>query len=412
MYRNDMNFYEIAEVEKLAAEIQLVGLKQNLVVVHEPCDRGEYRIIAGERRWVALKLLTERGLDGFDTVTCKVAEKMDADLEQIEIIVANSYRKKSDKDLMEEAKRLKSALENLKKNGKEINGYDLTMGRMREVLADMLGSSPSKIAKIESVNNHLIPELKEEIGKENGISFSTAYEAAKLPEEKQKELKETLDSGKKVKMNQLKKKAAAPKKETETDDKQNAEKDMPAAAGFNLNTAAAEKDNSWENGNYETPHPERITSLCYTCKHYMECNLKSDNCKKCDQYVNKRMSEMTEEEKYEKEQERIDRETKNRLREMEQEKKMEKVGNGEKKESREFDIQIGKTSFDDYVSGEKTFDIRKNNGYEVGDVLRMIEYSYGNPTGRRLYMDITYVVTEINGLKDGYCIMSVKIKNR
>ena len=47
MYRNNMNFYGINEIEGLAADIYMFGLKQNLEVVYEPNEQGEYRIVSG-----------------------------------------------------------------------------------------------------------------------------------------------------------------------------------------------------------------------------------------------------------------------------------------------------------------------------------------------------------------------------
>lgn len=44
MYSNDANFYSMQDVEQLAQKIYAVGLLENLTVVHDPCDRGEYRI--------------------------------------------------------------------------------------------------------------------------------------------------------------------------------------------------------------------------------------------------------------------------------------------------------------------------------------------------------------------------------
>ena len=35
---------------------------------------------------------------------------------------------------------------------------------------------------------------------------------------------------------------------------------------------------------YETPHPEGITSLCYSCTEYETCNVKTGTCTSCDQY--------------------------------------------------------------------------------------------------------------------------------
>lgn len=61
MYRNKLNFYDLADIEELAGDILMYGLKQNLEVVFEPNEQGEYRIVAGERRWLALKHLVEQG---------------------------------------------------------------------------------------------------------------------------------------------------------------------------------------------------------------------------------------------------------------------------------------------------------------------------------------------------------------
>lgn len=72
MYSNDANFYSMQDIEQLAQKIYAVGLLENLTVVHDPCDRGEYRIIAGERRWRALNLLVERGYKEFEIASCQV----------------------------------------------------------------------------------------------------------------------------------------------------------------------------------------------------------------------------------------------------------------------------------------------------------------------------------------------------
>ena len=103
MYRNEMNFYSIAAVEELAGDILTFGLKQNLELVYEPCEKGEYRIVAGERRWLALKHLVSKGYKEFEMATSKLTTPQDADEEQVEIIIANAYRNKSVADMIEEA---------------------------------------------------------------------------------------------------------------------------------------------------------------------------------------------------------------------------------------------------------------------------------------------------------------------
>ena len=195
MYRNDLNFYSIEDIEELAGDILMCGLKQNLELTHAPCEAGEYRITAGERRWEALKLLVSKGYREFEMATCKLTAPQDADEEQVEIIIANAYRNKTTLDMIEEEKRLKASLENIKAAGKTIKGYDLQTGRLRDVIAQMLNVSKTKVAQIESINNNLIPEFREELEKER-LTFSAAYELSGMPEEEQKEAYDKfVDSG-------------------------------------------------------------------------------------------------------------------------------------------------------------------------------------------------------------------------
>ena len=186
MYRNDMNFYSVADIEELAGDILLSGLKQNLELVYAPCEKGEYRIVAGERRWEALKYLVSKGYKDFELATSKLTTPQDDDEEQVEIIIANSYRSKTISDMIEEETRLKASLERMKAAGKKIKGYDLQSGRLRDVISSMLHVSKTKIAQIEAINNNLIPEWKEELKKER-LTFSAAYELSGMTEDEQRE---------------------------------------------------------------------------------------------------------------------------------------------------------------------------------------------------------------------------------
>lgn len=47
MYSNDKNFYSMNDIEELAQLILAVGMMENMAVTYDPCERGEYRIIAG-----------------------------------------------------------------------------------------------------------------------------------------------------------------------------------------------------------------------------------------------------------------------------------------------------------------------------------------------------------------------------
>lgn len=121
MYRNDMNFYSVADIEELAGDILLSGLKQNLELVYAPCEKGEYRIVAGERRWEALKYLVSKGYKDFELATSKLTTPQDDDEEQVEIIIANSYRSKTISDMIEEETRLKGRIYQCENQGCEIH---------------------------------------------------------------------------------------------------------------------------------------------------------------------------------------------------------------------------------------------------------------------------------------------------
>lgn len=189
MYSNDKNFYSIPDIEQLAQDILAVGLLENLTVVHDPCDRGEYRIIAGERRWRALTLLVENGYEEFSVASCQIKTPAEEHEEMIQLIIANTYRNKTVADILEEQKTLEETLKYMKENGLTLHGYKLDSGRLRDVIANMMQVSSTKIGQIESINKKLIPEFTEEL-KEGRLTFSAAYEISKMSEDIQEDMLE------------------------------------------------------------------------------------------------------------------------------------------------------------------------------------------------------------------------------
>lgn len=189
IYSNDRNFYSMPGIEQLAQEILAVGLMENMTVAYAPCERGEYKIIAGERRWRALNLLLEKGYEDFETVTCQIKSAAEENEEMVQLIIANAYRDKTIADMLEEEKRLKESLQYMKDNGLTLQGYKLDSGRLRDVIASIMNTTGTKIAQIESINKHLIPEFSAEL-KEGRLTFSAAYEISGMAEDKQMELLE------------------------------------------------------------------------------------------------------------------------------------------------------------------------------------------------------------------------------
>lgn len=404
LYSNDKNFYSVTDIEPLAQKILLVGLIENLEVVHDPCDQGEYRITAGERRWRALKLLVEQGYTDFEMVTCQIQTPASADEEMLRLIIANDYRNKTVTDILEEEKQLKDILQRMKQEGREIKGYKLDSGRLRDVIAKMLQMPATKIAQIESINKHLIPEFAEEL-KEGRLTFSAAYMISGMNEETQAEMLEryqenglTYKEVKEIKQQQ-EEKAAAEQIEGQMGIDQFTETEEEIEE-LEDDAEDTEDEDEWEDA-----HPESITSLCYSCKRYSDCNVKTGTCQSCDRYINKAEAEKTEEERYSEEQDAIDRETAKKLREKADEEKMQQLPSDSNKDKY---IRMSQSAFEEIEEG-KPYIITKDDSFRKGQEVTLIAFKEGKATGQQCKKTIICVDTSItsSALEDGYCILGL-----
>lgn len=404
LYSNDKNFYSVTDIEPLAQKILLVGLIENLEVVHDPCDQGEYRITAGERRWRALKLLVEQGYTDFEMVTCQIQTPASADEEMLRLIIANDYRNKTVTDILEEEKQLKDILQRMKQEGREIKGYKLDSGRLRDVIAKMLQMPATKIAQIESINKHLIPEFAEEL-KEGRLTFSAAYMISGMNEETQAEMLEryqenglTYKEVKEIKQQQ-EEKAAAEQIEDQMGIDQFTETEEEIEE-LEDDAEDTEDEDEWEDA-----HPESITSLCYSCKRYSDCNVKTGTCQSCDRYINKAEAEKTEEERYSEEQDAIDRETAKKLREKADEEKMQQLPSDSNKDKC---IRMSQSAFEEIEEG-KPYIITKDDSFRKGQEVTLIAFKEGKATGQQCKKTIICVDTSItsSALEDGYCILGL-----
>ena len=407
IYSNIDNFYSMPDIEELAQNIYANGLIQNLEVVYDPCEKGDYRIIAGERRWRALNILIEQGYENtFGKVTCQIATPASDEEEQLRLISANAYRIKTVTDILEEEKRLKKILESMKEKGLTIKGQKLNSGRLRDVIANIMNMPATKIAQIEVINKHLIPEFTQEL-KEGRLTFTAAYEISGMAEEAQKEMLQryqenglTFKEVREIKKEQEEKKAAEqiPGQMSFVEKSEEKCDILPDKA----NVFSEENDpEEWKDA-----HPESIISQCYSCYYYSTCNVKTGTCRNCDKYKNKSEAEKTDEQRYDEEQATIDRETAKKLRERTDEEKMQQLPS--KQEKKIHDVKLGTTFFDDVRMGRKTFELRKNDrGYEEGDTIVMHEYKDGVTTGRTITKKIVYMLEDFTGLEDGYCILGL-----
>lgn len=390
MYSNDRNFYSMNGIEKLAQEILTVGLLENMTVMYAPCERGEYRIIAGERRWRALQLLLKKGYEEFEIATCQIKSVAEEHEEMVNIIMANAYRDKTMADLLQEEQQLRKSLQYMKDNGLTLQGYTLDSGRLRDVIASIMQMSGTKIAQIDSINERLIPEFTEQL-KEGRLTFSAAYEISGMDQEQQQNMLEKSQESGGLTWKEVKEAKAATEEPEESEE---AESQEP------------EQEETKPGDDYETPHPEGITSICYGCSRYLECNVKTSTCTSCDQYIDKKEAEKTEQQRYDEEQAALDRETKRKLQEREQEEKMQHLPSDNKKKT----IRLSCDAFERIRSKTQTFLIAKSTEISEGSTIIAMEFSEGRATGEQMQLRVNYLEdsSTSSALVDGYCVIGVE----
>lgn len=177
---SESNFYSQENIEELADSILAVGQQQPTVLGRVD---GEYRIISGHRRNLANIHNIECGAMPRDYKVRYLYKDMSPAILELSLIVGNAFnRKLSPYEETEQAARLKSALIRARdEDGLEIKG------KLRDVIADILQTSKTQVARMDKINSSLVPEAKEQF-KEGNIGKSAAYEISKLPEVEQKEI--------------------------------------------------------------------------------------------------------------------------------------------------------------------------------------------------------------------------------
>lgn len=391
MYSNDRNFYSMNGIEKLAQEILTVGLLENMTVMYAPCERGEYRIIAGERRWRALQFLLKKGYEEFEIATCQIKSVAEEHEEMVNIIMANAYRDKTMADLLQEEQQLRKSLQYMKDNGLTLQGYTLDSGRLRDVIASIMQMSGTKIAQIDSINERLIPEFTEQL-KEGRLTFSAAYEISGMDQEQQQDMLEKSQESGGLTWKEVKEAKAAAE---EPEKPEEAERQEPE-----------QEETTKPGDDYETPHPEGITSICYGCSRYLECNVKTSTCTSCDQYIDKKEAEKTEQQRYDEEQAAIDKETKRKLQEREQEEKMQHLPSDDKKKT----IRLSCDAFDRIRNKTQTFLIVKSTEISESSTIIAMEFREGRATGKQMQLRVNHLEdsSTSSALVDGYCVIGIE----
>lgn len=182
------NFYSIDEEEitRLARTIELVGLQQNFVVKKIP-GTDEYEVIAGHKRRLAVLKLLDEGKEEFEMQPCKIIYTDDDIKNELTLIFTNSTQRiRTDAEMMKEVEETDRLLKKLRETQK-------VEGRTDEIIAQLIGSSKSQVARLKKINNKLIEPLKSEYEAGN-ISTAAADKTASLPVEKQKEVLKTYEN--------------------------------------------------------------------------------------------------------------------------------------------------------------------------------------------------------------------------
>lgn len=168
------NFYELSDIDALAENISLFGLRQPLRV-REQAD-GTYMIVSGHRRYTALKkIIAEDGREDLREVPC-IAEAAGDNpaLKQLALIYDNmDNRKISSADFARQVEQVEKLLYQLQQDG-----YDFP-GRMRDHVSEICKASAGKIARVKYIKAHLIPELQRQ-WEQDKLRDSVAYAMAKI----------------------------------------------------------------------------------------------------------------------------------------------------------------------------------------------------------------------------------------
>jgi len=187
----ESNFYSQENIEDLADAFLAVGQQQPTVLAF---TNGEYKIVSGHRRNAANILNIERGELNSDAKVRYLYKEMTPAILELSLIMGNALnRKLTPYEETEQAKRLKEAII----RAKEEDGLELK-GKIRDIIAELLETSPTQIARMEKISSSLTDEAKEQF-KAGNIGITTAYETSKLQPEEQKAVAASAAAGEEVK---------------------------------------------------------------------------------------------------------------------------------------------------------------------------------------------------------------------
>jgi len=189
---NEKNFYDLSNLDSLAASIATVGLQQPLVVT-DGDDPAKVLLISGHRRHAAIGLLINDPEDprsDFQRVPVIRQAAADEDLLELKLLFGNSSnRELTSPELMQQSARVEEVLYRLKEKG-----YDFP-GKMRSHVAQACQASESKLARLKVIREGLREPFMATY-QSGELSEQAAYAIARMPEALQEMLMVRKKSGK------------------------------------------------------------------------------------------------------------------------------------------------------------------------------------------------------------------------
>lgn len=173
------NFYQLSDIDQLADNIQLCGLQQPIRV--RPIEGTErYMIVSGHRRRAAIELLAKDNSEKWAEVACIIErDAASPALQQLRLIYANANtRKMTPAEVSAQAEQVEKLLYQLKEEGYEFPG------RMRDHVAEAVGASKSKLARLKVIRDKL-DDCWKPYFESNQIVEQTAYLLSQLPKHEQ-----------------------------------------------------------------------------------------------------------------------------------------------------------------------------------------------------------------------------------
>ena len=169
------NFYLLSGIDELAANIELCGLQQPLRV--RPIEGTDHFIlVSGHRRRAAIAALAQEDADRWNQVACIVErDAISPTLQQLRLIYANAHtRKMTPAETSRQAEEVTSLLYQLKEEGYEFPG------RMRDHVAEAVGVSKSKLARLKVIRENLDPSWVD-AWEDGTLTEAQAYALAQMP---------------------------------------------------------------------------------------------------------------------------------------------------------------------------------------------------------------------------------------